>query len=195
MPLLQTILSLYTPPHIDTQSHFASFVLCPKAQKKFSVEFVSVTPLKTTSHYSHILPLQLPLISIVMSSVTTSNWRFVELGRVVLIDNKELATIVEIIDQKRVLIDGPNVSRQAIALAKVVLTPLVLPNLPRGARSTVVAKKWAAAEIDGKWAKTSWAKKLASRSKRAQLSDFERFQVLVLKKQRRFAVNKALAKA
>lgn len=117
------------------------------------------------------------------------------MGRVVLIDNKELATIVEIIDQKRVLIDGPNVSRQAIALAKVVLTPLVLPNLPRGARSTVVAKKWAAAEIDAKWAKTAWAKKLAARSKRAQLSDFERFQVLVLKKQRRFAVNKALAKA
>lgn len=36
------------------------------------------------------------------ASVKTANWRFVELGRVVLIDNSKLATIVEIIDQKRV---------------------------------------------------------------------------------------------
>lgn len=42
-----------------------------------------------------------------MSSNTTvkaANWRLVELGRVVLIDNKDLATVVEIIDQKRVCI-------------------------------------------------------------------------------------------
>lgn len=40
-----------------------------------------------------------------MSSYTTvkaANWRYVELGRVVLIDNEKLATVVEIIDQKRV---------------------------------------------------------------------------------------------
>ncbi|KAK6455526.1 60S ribosomal protein L14 [Scheffersomyces xylosifermentans] len=129
------------------------------------------------------------------STVKAANWRFVELGRVVLVDNKDLATIVEIIDQKRVLVDGPKFQRQAIALAKIVLTPIVLPNLPRGARTATVTKKWAAADIDGKWAATAWAKKLASRERRAQLSDFERFQVLVLKKQRRFAVKKAVAKA
>ncbi|CAK7896957.1 60S ribosomal protein L14 [[Candida] anglica] len=129
------------------------------------------------------------------STVKAANWRFVELGRVVLIDNKDLATVVEIIDQKRVLIDGPKIQRQAIALAKVVLTPIVLPNLPRGARTATVHKKWAAAEIDSKWAATSWAKKLAAKERRSQLTDFERFQVLVLKKQRRFAVRKAVAKA
>lgn len=32
------------------------------------------------------------------------NWKYVELGRVVLIDDAKLATIVEIIDQKRVCI-------------------------------------------------------------------------------------------
>ncbi|KAK6203238.1 60S ribosomal protein L14 [Scheffersomyces amazonensis] len=129
------------------------------------------------------------------STVKASNWRNVELGRVVLVNNKELATIVEIIDNKRVLIDGPKIQRQSIALAKVVLTPLVLAKLPRGSRTGVVHKKWAAAEIDSKWAATSWAKKLAAKERRSQLSDFERFQVLVLKKQRRFAVKKALAKA
>lgn len=118
------------------------------------------------------------------------------MGRVVLINaTKELATIVEIIDQSRVLIDGPNVQRQAIALAKTVLTPIVLSNLPRGARTGTVTKKWAAADIDAKWAATSWAKKIAAKNRRAALTDFERFQVLVLKKQRRYAVKKAVAKA
>lgn len=129
------------------------------------------------------------------STVKASNWRLVELGRVVLIDNKDLATVVEVIDQKRVLIDGPKIQRQAIALAKVVLTPIVIAGLPRGARTATVTKKWAAAEVDSKWAATSWAKKLAAKERRAQLTDFERFQVLVLKKQRRFAVKKAIAKA
>lgn len=112
-----------------------------------------------------------------------------------MIDNKDLATVVEVIDQKRVLIDGPKIQRQAIALAKVVLTPIVIAGLPRGARTGTVTKKWAAAEVESKWAATSWAKKLAAKERRAQLTDFERFQVLVLKKQRRFAVKKAIAKA
>lgn len=93
------------------------------------------------------------------------------------------------------MIDGPTVPRQSISLGKVVLTPLVLDTLPRGAKTGIVSKKWAAADIDAKWAKTSWAKKIAQRERRSQLSDFERFQVLVLKKQRNFAVKKALAKA
>ena len=38
------------------------------------------------------------------STVKAANWRFVEVGRVVLVDNKELATIVEIIDQKEYVI-------------------------------------------------------------------------------------------
>ncbi|KAI5967664.1 hypothetical protein CANMA_002844 [Candida margitis] len=129
------------------------------------------------------------------STVKAANWRFVEVGRIVLVDNKDLATIVEIIDQKRALIDGPKVPRQAVSLAKVTLTPIVLPNLPRGARTATVQKKWAASEVDNKWASSAWAKKLANKERRSQLSDFERFQVMVLKKQRRYATKKALAKA
>lgn len=96
---------------------------------------------------------------------------------------------------RQVLIDGPSINRQAISLNKVVLTPLVLEKLPRGARTATVNKKWAAADIDSKWAATSWAKKLAVRQRRANLSDFERFQVMVLRKQKRLAVSKIAAKA
>ncbi|GAV52059.1 hypothetical protein ZYGR_0AG00500 [Zygosaccharomyces rouxii] len=134
------------------------------------------------------------------SVVKTANWRLVEVGRIVLVKNGQgagkLAAIVEIISQRKVLIDGPEtgVERQAIPLTQVVLTPLTF-NLPRGARSATIAKKWNAAQVSQKWATTSWAKKIAQREKRANLSDFERFQVMVLKKQQRFAEKKALAKA
>lgn len=76
-----------------------------------------------------------------------------------------------------------------------MLTPIVIANLPRGSRTATVNKKWVSAEVDAKWGKTTWAKKLASKQRRAELTDFERFQVLVLKKQRRFAVKRAVAKA
>ncbi|CAB4256869.1 similar to Saccharomyces cerevisiae YHL001W RPL14B Protein component of the large (60S) ribosomal subunit, nearly identical to Rpl14Ap and has similarity to rat L14 ribosomal protein [Maudiozyma barnettii] len=134
------------------------------------------------------------------SIVKASNWRLVEVGRVVLINKGKnagkLATIVEVIDQKKALIDGPTtgVERQAIHLGQVVLTPLTFA-LPRGARTSVVAKKWTAAGVTEKWATTSWAKKIAQRERRATLSDFERFQVMVLRKQKRYTVKKTLAKA
>jgi len=94
------------------------------------------------------------------------------------------------------LIDGPKagVPRQAINLGQVVLTPLTFA-LPRGARTATVSKKWAAAGVCEKWAASSWAKKIAQRERRAALTDFERFQVMVLRKQKRYTVKKALAKA
>lgn len=134
------------------------------------------------------------------STVKNSNWRLVEVGRVVLIKKGQsagkLAAIVEIIDQKKALIDGPEtgVPRQAINLGQVVLTPFTFA-LPRGARTSIVAKKWVSAQVSEKWTASAWAKKIAQRERRLALSDFERFQVMVLKKQKRYTVKKALAKA
>jgi large subunit ribosomal protein L14e len=35
-----------------------------------------------------------------------------------------------------------------------------------------------------KWASTSWAKKIAAKSKKASLGDFDRFKVMVARKQK-----------
>jgi len=130
------------------------------------------------------------------------NWTkpsLVEVGRVVLLSkgpySGKLATIVEIIDHKRVLIDSPIVPRQSYSLKNVTLTPIVIDNLPRGARNGVVKKLWENCAVDTKWAESSWAKKITSKETRRNLSDFDRFRVLVLRKQRRFEVRKAAAKA
>lgn len=46
-----------------------------------------------------------------------------------------------------------------------------------------------------KWEKSSWAKKLAAVEQRRQLNDFQRFAVMIAKKQRRDTVRKSLKKA
>ncbi|KAH1297688.1 hypothetical protein KXW65_007458 [Aspergillus fumigatus] len=136
--------------------------------------------------------------------VKVAQWKLVEVGRVVLIRSGpytgKLAAIVEIIDHKRVLVDGPSteenkiVPRHALPLAHATLTPFVIPKLPRAAGTGPVKKLWEKNEIDGKWAKSTIAQKTERAERRKNLTDFERFKVLRLKKQARYEVQKAHAK-
>ncbi|KAF2851026.1 hypothetical protein T440DRAFT_489452 [Plenodomus tracheiphilus IPT5] len=136
------------------------------------------------------------------ADITTSAWRLVEVGRVVLFNEGQyegrLAAIVEIIDHKRVLIDGPYekapVPRQEIALAKLSLTPIVIPKLPRASGVGHVAKKWEEHKVQQKFDDSAWAKKRAALTKRRALNDFERFKVMKLRKQARHEVQKTFAK-
>ncbi|KAF3008862.1 hypothetical protein E8E13_010985 [Curvularia kusanoi] len=136
------------------------------------------------------------------ANITTSAWRLVEVGRVVLFNEGvyegRLATVVEIIDHKRVLVDGPTkeapVPRQEVALAKLSLTPIVIPKLPRATGVGHVAKKWEEHKVQQKFDESAWAKKRAALQKRRQLNDFERFKVMKLRKQARYEVQKTFAK-
>ncbi|PSN63752.1 hypothetical protein BS50DRAFT_612077 [Corynespora cassiicola Philippines] len=136
------------------------------------------------------------------ADITTSQWRLVEVGRVVIFSGGQydgrLATIVEIIDHKRVLVDGPSekapIPRQSAALSNLSLTPIVISKLPRAAGVGYIKKRWAEEKVDETFAATSWAKKRAQFQKRRQLNDFERFKVMKLRKQARFEVQKTLAK-
>ncbi|RUP47391.1 hypothetical protein BC936DRAFT_145787 [Jimgerdemannia flammicorona] len=90
------------------------------------------------------------------------------------------------------LIDGPTtgVSRHAHAFRRLTLTPIVIKNLPRAAGQTTVKKFFENADVLGKWGKTAWAQKLANRTKRAKNSDFDRFKLAKLKKQRRAIISR-----
>eukprot|EP00388_Colpodella_angusta_P008938 GDKJ01024102.1.p2 GENE.GDKJ01024102.1~~GDKJ01024102.1.p2 ORF type:complete len:133 (-),score=37.48 GDKJ01024102.1:71-469(-) len=113
--------------------------------------------------------------------------RFVEAGRVVRVtygaDADKAAVIADILDQNRVLIDGPHIERQLINTKRIALTDIVLP-IQRGARSATVKKAYAVEDIDGKLAATATGKKLAARVVKANLSDFDRFKLMVAKKHR-----------
>jgi large subunit ribosomal protein L14e len=50
-----------------------------------------------------------------------------------------------------------------------------------------------AADILAKWESTSWAKKLAAKKKRANLTDFDRFKVMVARKQKSKIVKAKMA--
>jgi large subunit ribosomal protein L14e len=80
------------------------------------------------------------------------------------------------------LIDGPGITRAVVQYSSVYLTPFLAPKLTRGARTPTVTKVWQAAQ------------KLAQKSRKADLSDFDRFQVRKLKAQRNREVGKGLKK-
>lgn len=85
------------------------------------------------------------------------------------------------------LVDGPSekgpVPRHAAPITNLSLTPIVLPNLPRGTGVGKVKKDWEKAEVDKKFEESTWSKKRAQFQKRKQLNDFERFKVMKLRKQ------------
>jgi large subunit ribosomal protein L14e len=56
--------------------------------------------------------------------------------------------------------------------------------ISRNAREKTLKKAWVDGDIMAKWESSSWAKKLDSKKKRASLSDFDRFKVMVARKQR-----------
>ncbi|THD21520.1 Large subunit ribosomal protein L14e cytoplasmic [Fasciola hepatica] len=115
--------------------------------------------------------------------------RLVQAGRVVFIAQgpyaKKIAVIVEIIDQNRVLIDGPctGVPRQAVGLKTLHLTHICC-QLPHGCGTAAVRKVWERDDLTSKWLKTAWAKKLERKSLRAKMTDFDRFKVMVARQQR-----------
>lgn len=118
-------------------------------------------------------------------------YRYAEVGRVVLInygpETGKLATIIDIVDSNKCLIEGPaeitGVERQMIPFKRIGLTDLVV-KIQRNARAKTLKAAWKEADTLNKWESSSWAKKLASKKKRASLSDFDRFKVMVLKKKR-----------
>lgn len=53
-----------------------------------------------------------------------------------------------------------------------------LVKIPHSARQSTLAKAWAKAEIEKKWAETNWAKRLAAQQLRTNLTDFDRFKLM-----------------
>ena len=124
-------------------------------------------------------------------SYTMGFSRYVEVGRVVLInygpDAGKLATVIDIVDQNKCLVEGPEeitgVQRQVISYRRIALTDLTV-NIQRSARAKSLKAAWKEGDTLAKWEGSQWAKKLASKKTRAGLSDFDRFKVMVAKKQK-----------
>ena len=108
-----------------------------------------------------------------------------EVGRVARINygpqEGQLATIVDIITDKRVLIDGENIQRQSIPIRRLQLTKQVV-KIGRGIRSGKLSKQIAKENVQKKFNESPIGQSYARQSRRQNLSDFERFKVLALRR-------------
>eukprot|EP00929_Paragymnodinium_shiwhaense_P099960 TRINITY_DN618_c0_g3_i1.p2 TRINITY_DN618_c0_g3~~TRINITY_DN618_c0_g3_i1.p2 ORF type:complete len:136 (+),score=53.58 TRINITY_DN618_c0_g3_i1:81-488(+) len=125
--------------------------------------------------------------------------RFVQPGRLALVTygpcEGKMCTIVDIVDQKRVIVDGPEaltgVRRHMMPVKRLSLTDLKA-TIPRGAREKTLKKALEAGEIMKKWGETPWGQKLKNRKVRSEMNDFDRFKLYQAKKKRSQVVKKAL---
>ena len=115
--------------------------------------------------------------------------RFVEVGRVIIINYGplagKLAVIVDILTTTKVIIQGlkGGVRRQELSLRRVTLTD-EKRNIKRGAQREEVFKAIDEYKLEDKFKKSNYAKKLEIREKRANLTDFDRFKVMRLRQKR-----------
>ena len=111
--------------------------------------------------------------------------KFVQVGRVARINygplEGKLATIVDIVTDQRVLVDGEGIQRQVIPISRLQLTRQVL-KLGRGSRTGAVRKIIAKENVAQTFAKTTLGRHYANQQRRENLTDFERFKVLVLRR-------------
>ena len=159
----------------------------PRASRRRSEDAPARRPLEPANEASHPSPHRFS--------------RFVEVGRIVLVnygpDAGKLATIIDIVDGNKCMIDGPvpktGVARQVIPFKRLALTDIVI-KVPKSARQKTLVKAWDEEKVEETWAATSWAKKLARKKVRASLTDFQRFQLMVARKQKAALVKAQLEK-
>jgi large subunit ribosomal protein L14e len=118
-----------------------------------------------------------------------SNYKlFVEIGRAARIKNNvhkgEVVVIVDILDAHRYMVEGPNVTRTMITSRNIELLNIVL-NVPRGCSSEELRKAFTEQKLVEKYQQTGLYKRDQKAFKRANLTDFERFIVKTLKKQKK----------
>ena len=117
--------------------------------------------------------------------ITQGYNRFVQVGRVARINygplEGKLATIVDIITDKRVLIDGEGITRQSIPIRRLQLTKEVL-KVGRGIRSGKLSKIIAKENVQKKFDESAIGQSYRNQARRQQLTDFERFKVLALRR-------------
>ena len=96
-----------------------------------------------------------------------------------------MCVIIDVVDQRRALVDGPcsGVARQAVGFNKLWLTDFKL-KISHSAREKQVRKAYEEANINTKWEQTSWARRIARKARRAQLTDFDRFKLKVLRQRK-----------
>eukprot|EP00420_Gonyaulax_spinifera_P008902 CAMPEP_0197942688 /NCGR_PEP_ID=MMETSP1439-20131203/124536_1 /TAXON_ID=66791 /ORGANISM="Gonyaulax spinifera, Strain CCMP409" /LENGTH=475 /DNA_ID=CAMNT_0043565945 /DNA_START=70 /DNA_END=1496 /DNA_ORIENTATION=+ len=107
----------------------------------------------------------------------------------------KMCTIIDIVDQKRVVVDGPlevtGVHRHMMPIRRLSLTDLKA-KISRGARLPTLKKALESGEIMKQWAETKEAKRMAAKEFKRNMTDFDRFKLMLAKRKRNKAVKKSM---
>ena len=111
-----------------------------------------------------------------------------ELGRVVYINYGPLAgkpaVVVDIVNGSKVVIDGPGlgIEKQVISVRRLELTKFKIGSFNKGDKRSELQKKIEAFDLLNRFNGSGVGKRIAKQQKRAALTDFDRFKVMVLKR-------------
>ena len=111
-----------------------------------------------------------------------------ELGRVVYINFGPLAgkpaVVVDIVNGSKVVIDGPglDIDRQVISIRRLELTKFRLGNFNKNDKRSDLKKKIEEFDLLNRFNSSGIGKRIVKQQKRAALTDFDRFKVMVLKR-------------
>ncbi|XP_049289422.1 60S ribosomal protein L14 [Anopheles funestus] len=120
--------------------------------------------------------------------------RFVETGRVAKCAvgkyKGRLVCIVNVIDQNRVLIDGPTsgVPRQQYAVNHLHLTKFRV-RFPHTARTRVVRDAIEKFDLKKKFEETRWNERSVAKGRRYNMNDFDRFKLRLARRERNLIVS------
>ena len=112
----------------------------------------------------------------------------VSLGRAVYLNFGEfsgrVAVITDIIDGKRVIVANPGagIRHHAVSNKRISLTRFVVPHVAPTMAARDLQKAIEAYKLNDKFNASGLGKRIQKQNRRAQLTDFERFKVQVLKK-------------
>lgn len=123
-----------------------------------------------------------------------------EVGRVCIVnygeDAGKLCVILDFVDSTRALVDGPKsitgVARGTIPFRRLSCTSLYMKIL-KSSRTRKVEEAFKKNNIAAKFAKLPWGRKLARNKLRRNLTDYDRFQVMLLRKKRSALLNQQIA--
>jgi len=81
-----------------------------------------------------------------------------------------------------------------ISLRRLALTSIVVDlEGEKSPSKETLAAALKAADVEGKWAASAWGKKIARQQARKNLTDFDRYKVMVARVKRSALIKKALA--
>merc|ERR1712137_573209 len=107
--------------------------------------------------------------------------KFVSIGGVVFSEaHQKPMAVVNVISLNRLLCDDGNCGRYEVNVKNIRLTDLKI-KISWGARPGTVKNAWAAANMTDAYAATYLAKAAATKARRANLTDFERYKLMRLK--------------